>query len=88
MGRPRVYAKGSLIESFLRDRKRATARDVAHGLQLSVQDASRELYRMRLAGAVCEVERERVEYAKRPVAVYSPAGPLQRHAIFCDDWLR
>jgi hypothetical protein len=88
MGRPRLYAKGSLIESFLRDRQRATARDVAHGLQLSVQDASRELYRMRLAGAVREVERERVDHSKRPVAVYSPAEPFARHAIFCDDWIR
>ena len=88
MARPRVYHKGSLIEGFLRERHQATARDVAHGLQLSVHDASRELYRMRVAGAVHEIERVRVEYAKRPVALYQVAEPFERSAIFSDAWLR
>jgi predicted ArsR family transcriptional regulator len=88
MARPRVYIKGSLIEGFLRERERATARDVAYGLQLSVQDASRELYRMQQAGAVAAVDLVRVEHAKRPVTVYALPDPFQRHAIFSDDWLR
>jgi predicted ArsR family transcriptional regulator len=88
MARPRVHHKGTLIEGFLRERQKATARDVAQGLQLSVQDASRELYRLRVAGTVHEIERVSVEYAKRPVALYQVAEPFERSAIFDDAWLR
>jgi hypothetical protein len=85
MGRPRVKLR--LISSFLLERERATAREVAYGLQLSIADASKQLDRLRAGGEATVLERVRVQHARRPVAVY---GPVQasRCAIFSDDWLR
>jgi DNA-binding MarR family transcriptional regulator len=88
MALARMPTKGSLVEGFLREHQRATARDVAYGLQLSVADASLQLHRLERAGCVVAIERVRVEHAKRPVAVYAPSEPFQRSAIFSDDWLR
>jgi predicted ArsR family transcriptional regulator len=83
MGRRQV--KRVLVAEFLAERQRATAREVAHGLQLSVGDASLQLHRLQQAGVVTTVEHVRVEHAKRPVAVY---GPSPAPAIFNDAWLR
>lgn len=85
MARPPV--KQALVVGWLAERRRATAREVAHGLQLSVRDASWTLDRLRRAGEIAVLDRVRVEHAKQPVAVYGPA-PATRSAIFSDDWLR
>lgn len=87
MARQRV--KLGLISSYVRDRERATAREVAYGLQLSVRDASRWLDHLCNTGEVQIVDRVRVEHADRPVAVYAPTqdrGELP--LVFSDDWLR
>ena len=86
MARPRV--KGRMISSWLAERQRATAREVAYGLQLSVPDATLQLHRLEQAGLVARVDQVRVEHAKRPVAVYAPAQLQEQPAVFCDDWLR
>jgi hypothetical protein len=88
MARPRVCPTGSLIEGFLRERERATAREVAHGLQISMQDATLRLHRMKQSGSIAEVERVRVEHCKRPVAVYAPVEFGGLAWIMRDDWLR
>ena len=85
MARPRV--KQALVAGWLAERRRATAREVAYGLQLSIGDASKTLDRLRVTGEVAVLEHVRVEHAKRPVAVYGPAQAV-RAAIFNDDWLR
>lgn len=85
MARPPV--KQALVVGWLAERRRATAREVAHGLQLSVRDASKTLDRLRIGGEVAVLDRVRVEHAKRPVAVYGPAAG-RRCSIFSDDWLR
>lgn len=86
MGRPRI--KSAMISSWLAERRRATAREVAYGLQLSVPDATLQLHRLEQAGLVARVDQVRVEHAKRPVAVYAPAQLSERAAVLCDDWLR
>ncbi len=85
MARPSI--KQAMVAGWLAERRRGTARDVAYGLQLSVNDAALLLHRLHRAGAIAMVERVRVEHAKRPVAVYGPAQAT-RAAIFSDDWLR
>jgi hypothetical protein len=85
MGRPRVKLR--LISSFLRERERATAREVAYGLQLSIPDASWHLHQLKQLGEAAVLERTRVAHSTRPVAVYGPAQ-VTRCAIFSDDWLR
>lgn len=85
MARPRV--KQALVAGWLAERRRATAREVAYGLQMSIGDATLQLHRLQQAGIVATVDRVRVEHAKRPVAVYGPA-PAGRSAIFSDGWLR
>lgn len=86
MARPR--RKLTLISSFLDDRGGATAREVAHGLQLSIPDASHRLHYMQRRGEIRVREHQAVEHAKRPVAVYEPVDLSRRSAIFSDDWLR
>jgi predicted ArsR family transcriptional regulator len=86
MARPRI--KGVLIIRWLAERRRGTARDVAHGLQLSVADASLQLHRLERAGEVARLGQVSVEHAKRPVALFGPVAQQQRGAIFSDDWLR
>lgn len=86
MGRPRV--KGQMISSWLADRQRATAREVAHGLQLSVPDATLQLHRLEQAGLVARVDQVRVEHAKRPVAVYGLVEADSEPVVLNDDWLR
>lgn len=85
MARPRI--KSVLIIGWLAERRRGTARDVAHGLQLSVADASLQLHRLERAGEVTRLGQVSVEHAKRPVALFGPA-PQQRSAVLSDDWLR
>jgi predicted ArsR family transcriptional regulator len=85
MGRPRI--KGVLIIRWLAERRRGTARDVAHGLQLSVADASLQLHRLERAGEVARLGQVSVEHAKRPVALFGPVAQ-QRSAVLSDDWLR
>lgn len=84
MARPRV--KGSMITGWLAER-RGTAREVAHGLQLSIPDATWHLHRLQQLGEVHVVGRVKVPHATRPVAVYGSAQ-APRTAIFSDDWLR
>jgi CRP-like cAMP-binding protein len=86
MARPRI--KLMVIASFVREQKRATAREVAHGVQMTVADASRWLHHLQRSGEVTVVERVRVAHADRPVAVFGPSVRQQRSAIFSDDWLR
>lgn len=87
MARQRV--KLGLISSYVRDRERATAREVAYGLQMSIPDASRWLHHLHGSGELQVVDRARVQYAKRPVAVYGPAQErLDLPLVFSDDWLR
>lgn len=89
MARPPV--KQALVVGWLSERRRATAREVAHGLQMSIGDASLQLHRLQQSGQVATVDRVRVEHAKRPVAVYGPASTSMQargSAIFSDDWLR
>lgn len=83
----RTPVKQALVVGWLAERRRATAREVAHGLQLSIGDASLQLHRLQRSGQIATVDRVRVEHAKRPVAVYGPAQAT-RSAIFSDDWLR
>jgi predicted ArsR family transcriptional regulator len=85
MPRPRVI--GSLIEGYLRRAGAATTREIAHGLQMPVPVAARQLYHLERAGAVQVRARVPVEHCKRPVCMYEPAG-VSRPAIFSDDWLR
>jgi hypothetical protein len=85
MARPRVKLR--LISSFLRERERATAREVAYGLQMSIPDATWHLHQLQRLGEASVIERTRVAHATRPVAVYGPAQAV-RAAIFSDDWLR
>ena len=85
MARPPV--KQALVVGWLAERRRATAREVAHGLQLSVRDASKTLDRLRIGGEIAVLDRVRVEHAKRPVAVYGPTAGRQC-SILSDDWLR
>lgn len=85
MGRPRIKLR--MISSFLRERERATAREVAYGLQMSIPDATWHLHQLQRLGEAAVLERTRVAHATRPVAVYGPAR-VERVAIFCDDWLR
>lgn len=89
MPRPRVKLK--LIYSFVRERERATAREVAHGVQVSVADASRWLHHLQRSGEVAVVDRVRVEHAARPVAVYAPAASTPHcdfSTLTSGDWLR
>lgn len=87
MARQRV--KLGLISSYVRDRERATAREVAYGLQMSIPDTSRWLHQLQNLGELQIVDQVRVEYAKRPVAVYAPTQDrLDLPLVFCDDWLR
>lgn len=86
MGRPRI--KLQLVTTFVQERERATAREVAYGLQMSIADASLQLHRLHQSGMVDVVDRVRVEHAKRPVAVYGPTERDSQPAIFSDDWIR
>lgn len=89
MPRPRV--KLQLISSFVRERERVTAREVAHGVQMSVADASRWLHHLDRAGEVAVVDRVRVEHAARPVAVYAPVSESPQFdfaTLTSGDWFR
>lgn len=86
MGRPRI--KGALVSEWLAERQRATAREVAYGLQLSIPDATLQLHRLEQAGLVARVDQVRVEHAKRPVAVYGPVERDSEPVLLNDDWLR
>jgi CRP-like cAMP-binding protein len=75
MARPRVKLK--VISSFVREHQRATAREVAHGVQVTVADASRWLHHLQRSGEIAVVDRVRVEHSARPVAVFAPvAAPM------------
>lgn len=87
MGRPRV--KQAIVADWLAGQQRGTAREVAHGVQMSVRDTMWVLDRLQRAGEVTVVEHVRVEHAKRPVAVYELLEQRgESPAIFSDDWLR
>ncbi|MFM1991323.1 MAG: hypothetical protein RJA99_4280 [Pseudomonadota bacterium] len=86
MARPRV--KLQVISSFVRDRERATAREVAYGVQMTVADASRWLHHLQRSGEVAVVERVRVDHAARPVAVYALARQAAPVAACAHDWFR
>jgi hypothetical protein len=56
---------------------------------MSSPDTSRWLHQLQAQGELQVVDRVRVEYAKRPVAVYAPAQErTELPLVFCDDWLR
>ncbi len=86
MPRPRV--KLQIISSFLRERERATAREVAYGLQMSIPDATWHLHQLQRLGEASVIERTRVPHATRPVAVYGLTERDSQPAIFSDDWIR
>ena len=86
MGRPRV--KLEIISTFVSERGQATAREVAHGVQMSVPDTSRWLHHLQRSGELVIIDFREVEHASRPVAVYAPAQRDEMPAVFFDDWLR
>lgn len=80
--------KLQLVSDFVRERQRATAREVAHGLQLSVSDACKQLHRLQHRHELRVIEWAPVVHAKRPVAVYGPADPFAMNPLFSGDWIR
>lgn len=88
---PRPRLKLQIISSFVREHERATAREVAYGVQMSVADASRWLHHLHRSGELAIVEKVRVEHAARPVAVYAPADDAPQYdfaTLTSGDWLR
>jgi hypothetical protein len=89
MARPRF--KLQLIASYVRTRERATAREIAHGVQMSIGDTTRWLSYLQEAGELEVVDRVWVDYSKRPGALYGPpieAPQFELNALTTGDWLR
>lgn len=89
MARPRF--KLQLIASYVRTRERATAREIAHGVQMSIGDTTRWLSYLQQAGELQVVDRVSVTHSKRPVALYgapTETPPCERNALTTGDWLR
>ena len=74
MARPLGELHGLILER-LRAVGPATARELAHGLQLDVQIACDYLHRMHRAGRVEVVGRVRVAHMKRPAVRYQVREP-------------